>query len=394
MKKTLYDIDVKDKRVFLRVDFNVPLDDAGEISDDSKIIAELPTIKYLLKNSAKVILCSHLGRPKGKVDNSLSLVVVAKKLLEYLPLTKIKFAFDCVGKEAEEKAESLKNGEVLLLENVRFHKEEEQNDPFFAKKLAKLADVYINDAYGTIHRAHASVSALARLLPNAVGMLIDKELNTILNFINEGTKPFVLILGGAKVSDKIYVVLNLLKKSDAVLIGGGMAYTFLKAKGVNVGSSLVDDEKLELAKEIMEEAEKRNIKIVLPVDHKCATTISSAAEARVIKSESIPDGLIGLDLGPKTVAIFKKYIKKAKRVLWNGPLGMYEFTNFAQGTENVAKTIVKSGAKAVVGGGDSIACMKVLGLDKQIYHISTGGGATLKVLEGVLLPGVEPIEDK
>lgn len=393
MKKTILDINVKNKKVLLRVDFNVPVDEAGNVLDDSRIVASLPTIKYLLKNGAKLIICSHLGRPGGKIVPNLSLINVAKRLLDLLPFTKIKFAFDCIGENTEKMANDLKGGEILLLENLRFHKEERENDPFFAKKLANLADIYVNDAFGTVHRNHASVSAVPRLLPNAVGFLMGKELNTILGFLEEDTHPFVAVLGGAKVSDKIYVVLNLMKKADAILIGGGMAYTFLKAKGVEVGNSLVEEDKLDLARELLQEAENSGKKIILPIDHRCGTAISSNVEAKPVSKQNIPEGLIGLDIGPKTVSLFKKHMRGAKRIIWNGPLGMFEFDQFAKGTEEIAKHIASKKTKTIVGGGDSIAAIRVLKLQDKIYHISTGGGATLKLLEGMLLPGVESIQN-
>ncbi len=392
MKKTIENIDVKNKRVLLRVDFNVPLEN-GEIADDTRIVRELPTIKYLLSKGAKLIICSHLGRPKGKVVESMSLMPVAKRLVDYLPLTKIKFANDCIGKEAKKLAENLKAGEILLLENLRFHSGEEINDPFFAKELASLAEVYVNDAFGTAHRNHASVCAVAKLLPNAVGFLMGQEVNTILDVLDKPERPFVAILGGSKVSDKIYVIMNLINKVNAVMIGGGMSYTFLKAKGINVGKSLVDDSKVELAKNILDEAEKRGVNVFLPIDHLCADALTPNAKSYKIRSAEIPENLMALDIGPRTTRLFLKVLKKCKTVIWNGPMGVFEFKKFAKGTEKIAKGVAKVQGKTIVGGGDSIAAIRDLKLQDKIYHISTGGGASLKLLEGEILPGIEVIED-
>jgi len=395
MKKTIEDIEVQNKRVLLRVDFNVPLDENGKITDDTRIKKEVPTIKYLLSKGAKLIICSHLGRPDGKVVPSLSLEPLIKKLVSIFPTIKIKFAFDCVGPQAEKLAKELKSGEILLLENLRFHIEEEKNDPIFAKKLAKLADFYVDDAFGTAHRNHASISGVARLLPSAVGFLMGKEVNTILGVLENPVRPFVVVLGGAKVSDKIYMVLNLIKKADVILIGGGMAYTFLKAKGYEIGNSLIDEEKIELAKELLIEAESKKVKIVLPVDHKCGTAFSSDVKAKRFKTKKFPKGYIGMDIGPKTISKFTRYLRKARTIIWNGPMGVFEFEQFSQGTEKVARAVARNKkAKAIVGGGDSIASLKLLELDKKIYHISTGGGASLKLFEGSILPGVEVIDNK
>ncbi len=393
MKKTIENIDVKDKRVLLRVDFNVPINDDGKITDETRILKEIPTIKYLLQHGAKLIICSHLGRPNGEPNQKLSLLPVAKRLLTILPLTKVKFAFDCIGKKTEQMSQELKSGEILLLENLRFHKEEEKNDPIFAKKLANLADIYVNDAFGTSHRNHASISGVARLLPNAMGFLMGKEVNTILDVIENPNHPFVVILGGSKVADKIYVVMNLLKKADIILIGGGMSYTFLKAQGYEIGNSMIEEDKVELAKEMLIEAEKRGVKIQLPIDHKCGNTFSSNVKAKITRNVNIPDGYIGMDIGPKTMSLFSKIIKSAQTVIWNGPMGVFEFDDFSEGTERIAKAVASIKGKQIVGGGDSIASIKLLGLDNKIYHISTGGGASLKLLEGEMLPGVEVIDD-
>lgn len=391
MKRTIEDIDVKGKRVFLRVDFNVPLDDNGNITDDTRIIAALPTIKYLLSKGARLIICSHLGRPKGEFNMKYSLMPVAKRLVDLL-INKIYFGKDIVGPDAMEKAKKLNVGEILLLENIRFLKGEENNDPELAQKLASMADVYVNDAFGTAHRNHASIVGVPKLLPNAVGFLMGKEVNTILSTLENPQRPFVAILGGAKVADKIYVVLNLLKKVDTICIGGGMAYTFLKAKGVRVGQSMVDEEKVELAGQMLAEAEKRKVKILLPIDNLCASVFSPTAKAIKIKGD-IPDNMMGLDIGPKTIKLFKNELKKAKTVVWNGPLGVFEFENFSKGTEKIAKAVARVKGKTIVGGGDSIAAVHRLGKTKKITHISTGGGASLQMLEGKPLPGVEVIDN-
>lgn len=391
MKRTIEDIDVKGKRVFLRVDFNVPLDDNGNITDDTRIIAALPTIKYLLSKGARLIICSHLGRPKGEFNMKYSLMPVAKRLVDLL-INKIYFGKDIVGPDAMEKAKKLNVGEILLLENIRFLKGEENNDPELAQKLASMADVYVNDAFGTAHRNHASIVGVPKLLPNAVGFLMGKEVNTILSTLENPQRPFVAILGGAKVADKIYVVLNLLKKVDTICIGGGMAYTFLKAKGVKVGQSMVDEEKVELAGQMLAEAERRKVKILLPIDNLCASVFSPTAKAIKIKGD-IPDNMMGLDIGPKTIKLFKNELKKAKTVVWNGPLGVFEFENFSKGTEKIAKAVARVKGKTIVGGGDSIAAVHRLGKTKKITHISTGGGASLQMLEGKPLPGVEVIDN-
>lgn len=394
MKRTILDLeDIEGKRIFLRVDLNVPFDAKGEISDETKIKSALPTIKYLLSKSAKIVLCSHLGRPNGKKDESLSLVPVAKLLMKYLPLTTIKFSYDCIGEKVVKKTNELRNGEILFLENIRFYPEEEKNDPLFSKKLAELADIYVDDAFGTAHRVHASIVGVAKLLPNAMGLLMGKEVNSILKILYNAERPFVAVLGGSKVADKIYIVLNLLKKADTILIGGGMAYTFLVAGGHNVGNSLIEEEKIDLAREILEEAEKQGVEIVLPVDHKCATEFVSIARSIYVGEENIPEHLIGMDIGPKTIKLFTNKIKQAKTVIWNGPLGVFEFNNFSEGTTKIAKAVAKVNGTTVVGGGDSIASIRLLGLDKKIGHLSTGGGATLNLLEGAILPGVEVIEN-
>ena len=392
MKKTIEHIDVRNKKVLLRVDFNVPLDENGNITDDTRIRAELPTIKHLLNNGAKLIICSHLGRPNGERNEKYSLLPVAKRLVQLI-LNKVTFAKDIIGSEAIEKANALKAGEILLLENLRFYPGEEQDDPIFAKKLAALADIYVDDAFGTAHRRHASIYGVAKLLPNAVGFLMGKEINTIISTIENPEKPFVVIIGGAKVSDKIYVLMNLMKKADTLLIGGGMAYTFIKAQGGNVGKSIVEEDKVELARNILLEAEKRGVKIVLPVDHNCGEVFSPNAKSIRVKGNNIPAHLQGLDIGKKTRRIFAKHIRRAKTVIWNGPMGVFEFENFSKGTKAVATAVGKCKGKTIVGGGDSIAAIHKLNKQDKIYHISTGGGASLKLLEGAILPGVEVIEN-
>ena len=391
MKKTIKDIDVNGKKVLIRVDFNVPLDEHGNITDDTRIRLEMPTIKYLLQHNAKVIICSHLGRPNGEVNQKYSLLPVAKYLVNEL-LGRVFFAPDCVGAEVKAKVNGLKEGEVLLLENLRFHREEEVNDPFFAKELASLADIYVNDAFGTAHRKHASTYGVAKLLPNAVGFLMGKEINAIKSVIDNPERPLVAILGGAKVDDKITLIENLITKCNTLLIGGGMAFTFLKAKGVNIGNSLVDNEKLEVAKNIIQMAEENNVKVVLPVDYLCAKEFSPNSKAIKVSGD-IDGSLIGLDIGSKTIKQFKNEIKNAKSIIWNGPLGVFEFKNFSKGTSEIAKQIIKFKGKVVVGGGDSVSAIKKIGKTEKIYHLSSGGGASLKLMAGESLPGVDVIAD-
>lgn len=393
MKRTISDIDVKGKKVFLRVDFNVPLDESGNILDASRITAELPTIKYLLSKGAKVIICSHLGRPKGEPNPKLSLVSVAKYLVTVLHC-KVRFSPNAVGENANELANKLNDGEVLVLENIRFYKEEEENDPIFASKLAELADIYVDDAFGTAHRKHASNYGVAQLLPNAVGFLMGKETNTISSALEKPERPFVAILGGAKVSDKLTVVHNLIKKCNTILIGGGMAYTFLKANGKEIGKSLFEEQMLEDAKNILQEAQNLGVKILLPIDHVCSDMFSPSAKAIYVKNQSIPAYLQGLDIGKKTLKLFTKEIKNAKTIIWNGPMGVFEFDNFQKGTKVVAKAVAKNKGKTIIGGGDSIAAIAKLGLTNKIYHISTGGGASMRLIGGESLPGVDVISEK
>lgn len=394
MKKTVKDVDVRSKRVLVRVDYNVPLDANGNVSDDKRITASLPTINYLLEHGARIILCSHLGRPKGEVKKEFSLAPVAKRLKELLPNVNIYFASDCIGEEAQQKAAALKDGEILLLENLRFHKEEEKNDPEFAKKLASLAEIYVNDAFGTVHRAHASTAGVAAYLPAVAGFLIGKELSIMGGALENPERPFVAILGGAKVADKIGVITNLLNKCDTLLIGGGMAYTFFKAMGYEIGDSLLDTESIDLAKQLMETAKEKGVKLLLPVDTVVAKAFAADAEHMTVASNAIPADWQGLDIGEKTRELFAAEIKNAKTVIWNGPMGVFEFPAFAKGTEAVAKACAECGGTTIIGGGDSASAVKKLGYADKMTHISTGGGASLEFLEGKVLPGVAALNDK
>ena len=394
MKKTVKDVDVRSKRVLVRVDYNVPLDANGNVSDDKRITASLPTINYLLEQGARIILCSHLGRPKGEVKKEFSLAPVAKRLKELLPNVNIYFASDCIGEEAQQKAATLKDGEILLLENLRFHKEEEKNDPEFAKKLASLAEIYVSDAFGTVHRAHASTAGVAAYLPAVAGFLIGKELSIMGGALENPERPFVAILGGAKVADKIGVITNLLNKCDTLLIGGGMAYTFFKAMGYEIGDSLLDAESIDLAKQLMETAKEKGVKLLLPVDTVVAKAFAADAEHMTVAANAIPVGWQGLDIGEKTRELFAAEIKNAKTVIWNGPMGVFEFPEFAKGTEAVAKACAECGGTTIIGGGDSASAVKKLGYADKMTHISTGGGASLEFLEGKVLPGVAALNDK
>ena len=394
MKKTVKDVDVRSRRVLVRVDYNVPLDANGNVSDDKRITASLPTINYLLEQGARIILCSHLGRPKGEVKKEFSLAPVAKRLKELLPGVNIYFASDCIGEEAQQKAAALKDGEILLLENLRFHKEEEKNDPEFAKKLASLAEIYVNDAFGTVHRAHASTAGVAAYLPAVAGFLIGKELSIMGGALENPERPFVAILGGAKVADKIGVITNLLNKCDTLLIGGGMAYTFFKAMGYEIGDSLLDAESIDLAKQLMETAKEKGVKLLLPVDTVVAKAFAADAEHMTVAANEIPAGWQGLDIGEKTRELFAAEIKNAKTVIWNGPMGVFEFPEFAKGTEAVAKACAECGGTTIIGGGDSASAVKKLGYADKMTHISTGGGASLEFLEGKTLPGVACLDDK
>ncbi len=391
-KKTIKDIDVYNKRVLLRVDFNVPVKD-GVITDDNRIKEELPTIKYLLDNGAKLIIMSHLGRPEGEVNLKYSLKPTAVRLGEYLQ-KEVKFADDCIGKEALKMSKELNSGEVLMLENLRFYAQEEENDKAFCEKLAKLADVYVNDAFGTAHRKHASTYGVAKLLPNAVGFLIEKELNMIVDTINNPKRPFVGILGGAKVSDKITIVESLLNKVDSLIVGGAMAYTFLYAMNFNVGDSKVEKEMVGEAQRLINLAQEKNVQLLLPVDHVVANNFENPTIVKNTVNPTIPNGFMGMDIGKQTIKIFKKAIKKAKTVIWNGPMGVFENKTFENGTKAVAKALAKTKATTIVGGGDSAAAVIKFGYGKKITHISTGGGASLKLFEGKVLPAVDVIENK
>jgi len=392
-KKTIEDIDVSGKKVIMRVDFNVPLDENGEITDDKRIRAAIPTISYLIDRGAKVILVSHLGRPKDGFDEKYSMKPAAERLAELMGI-EVLMAKDVIGEDAKQKAANLKNGQVLMLENVRFHKEETKNDPEFAKKLADLAEIYVNDAFGTAHRAHASTAGIASYLPAVCGFLIKKEIEVMGKALSNPARPFVAILGGAKVSDKIGVIENLLDKVDTLVIGGGMAYTFLKAKGHNIGNSICENDKTDYARELLKKAKEKGVKLLLPVDNTVAREFREDAEKETVPSEDIPDGWMGMDIGPASIEKFSKPIKEAKTIVWNGPMGVFEFDRFAVGTNEIAKAVAESGAVSIVGGGDSAAALEKLGYADKITHISTGGGASLEFLEGKILPGIAVLMDK
>ncbi len=392
-KKTVEDVDVRGKKVIVRVDFNVPLDENRNITDDKRIVGALPTIKYLVENGAKTILVSHLGRPKEGFEDKFSMKPTALRLGELLG-KQIIVAKDVIGEDAKAKAAALKDGEVLMLENVRFHKEETKNDPAFAKELASMAEVYVNDAFGTAHRAHASTAGLADYLPAVCGFLIQKEIEFMGKVLTNPERPFVAILGGAKVSDKIAVIENLIDKVDSLIVGGGMAYTFLKAKGYNIGTSICEDDKVDLAKSLMEKAASKGIKLLLPVDDVISKEFKNDTEYKAVPAGEIPDGWMGMDIGPETIKEYADVIKNAKTIVWNGPMGVFEFPNFANGTKEVAKTVAESGAVSIIGGGDSAAAVEQLGFADKITHISTGGGASLEYLEGKVLPGIDVLMNK
>lgn len=391
-KKTVRDLDVAGKKVLVRVDFNVPLNDKGEITDDTRITASLPTIQYLLEQKAAVILMAHLGRPKGQIKPELSLAPVAKHLGKLLG-KKILFAPDCVGEAAQAAASKLKPGHILLLENLRFHKEEEKNDMEFAEKLASLADLYVNDGFGVSHRAHASVEGVTHFLPAAAGFLLEKEIQYVGQAVTNPLHPFVAIIGGAKVSDKIGVISNLLDKVDTLLIGGGMANTFLAAQGYKMGKSLVEEDKLDLAKELLAKAKKNKVNMLLPTDLVMAAAFAPDAEHVTEKVKNLNQAYMALDIGAETSKAYAEALADAKMIVWNGPMGVFEMDAFCKGTEAVAKAVAKSRATSIVGGGDSVAAIEKLGLAKRITHISTGGGASLEYLEGKVLPGVTALDD-
>lgn len=389
MKRTIRDLkNIKGKTVLLRSDFNVPLDKYGDILDDNRIVAEIPTISYLLKQQVKLIICSHLGRPNG-YDKYLSLFPVAVYLMKVFP-NKVKFCNKVIGPEVDMAVKNLNNGEVLLLENMRFNEGEEQNSPEFVKQLAALADIYVDDAFGVAHRKHASNYGVALKLPSAIGFVIEKEIKVFEKAISTPAHPFVAIFGGAKISDKLNLIENILDKADSILIGGGMAYTFLQAQGINVGDSIVSFDNIDDAKRILQIAKEKNIKILLPIDH--IALCKDKEKVVKIKDSSIDKGLIGLDIGEKTVALFENEIKKAKQIIWNGPVGKYEDARFKKGTMKIAKAVAKSGAYSIVGGGDSVSAVKASGYADKINYLSTGGGASLKLMEGKVLPAIEVID--
>ena len=392
-KKTVYDVDVKGKKVLLRCDFNVPQNkETGEITSDKRIVAAIPTIQYLLDNGAAVIACSHLGKPKGEWKSKLTLAPVAKRLSELLGQDVI-FAKDIIGEDAQAKAAALQPGQIMLLENLRFDIREEKNGADFAKALADMAEIFVSDAFGTVHRAHASTAGVAAFLPAYSGLLVNQELAVMGKALDDPKRPFVAVLGGAKVSDKINVINNLLEKADTVIIGGGMAYTFKKAQGFEIGKSLLEADKIDYAKDMLAKAEAKGVKFLLPVDNVCAAEFSADAEP-VLVDGNIPADLMGMDIGPKTVELFSDAVKGAGTIVWNGPMGVFEFDAFAVGTKAMAKALAESGAITIVGGGDSAAAVEKLGFADKITHISTGGGASLEFLEGKELPGVACLLDK
>lgn len=393
MKQTIKDLPLKGKRVLIRVDFNVPQDKkTGAITDDTRIRESLPTIRHAAEQGGKVILMSHLGRPDGKPTPAFSLKPVAERLSQLIKQP-VQFATDCTGPEAEQAVAKLQPGQILLLENVRFYAEEEKNNPEFAAKLAKLGDVYINDAFGTAHRAHASTEGVARHLPAAAGFLMEKEIKYLDGALSQPVRPYVAIMGGAKVSDKIGVLRSLINKVDKVLIGGGMSYTFLKAQGKAIGGSRCEHDKLDLAKELMAQAQQRKVQFLLPVDHVITTSLDAGSPVKTVPVGEIPDGWEGVDVGPKTRELFAQAVQDAKTVVWNGPLGVFEQARFAEGSKAMAQALAKIQATTVIGGGDSAACVQQLGLADKMSHISTGGGASLEVLEGKVLPGIAILKD-
>ena len=393
-KKTVRDIDLKNKKVLVRCDFNVPLDENFNITDNRRIVGALPTIKYLLENNCKVILCSHLGRPKGQVKKEFSLAPVAKELSKLLG-REVKLAGDIIGPSAKELTSNMQNGEIVLIENVRFDSREEANDEEFAKELASMAEIYVNDAFGTAHRAHSSTAGVAKFLPAVAGFLMEKEINFLGTTLENPERPFMAILGGKKVSDKIGVIDSLLEKVDTLIIGGGMAYTFFKAMGYNVGNSICELDKLDLATSLMEKAKAKGVKLMLPIDTKVGKEFKEDTESKTVSYKEIPDGWEGFDIGAETIKMYEEELAKAKTVIWNGPVGLFEFDQFAIGTNSIAKFLGDmQGVTTIIGGGDSAAAIEKLGIGDKFTHISTGGGASLEFLEGKKLPGVECLLDK
>jgi phosphoglycerate kinase len=392
-KKTISDIDLHGKRVIMRVDFNVPLDSEGQITDDTRIRAALPTIEYIIGQATKLVLMSHLGRPRGQVKEELRLAPVGKRLSELLGKEVI-VCRGSIGEETQKIISGMQKTDVALLENLRFHKEEEANDPGFAKELAQYADIYVNDAFGTAHRAHASTEGIAKLLPAYAGFLMEKEINFLGKLLYSPEHPYIAVIGGAKVSTKIGVLDKLIDRVEVLAIGGGMCYTFLKAKGFEVGNSLVETDKVNLAFELVKKAVEKNIKLLLPLDHVVADKAEEDAKIRIVDTNAIPSDMIGLDIGPKSVRAFKKEIKQGKTVLWNGPMGVFEIEKFSKGTRQLAKALASSHGTTVIGGGDSVAAVNSAGLSDRITHVSTGGGAALEFLEGKELPGVVALLDR
>ena len=394
MKKTVKDIDLKDKKELVRCDFNVPMDENRNITDNTRIVAALPTIKYLLEQNCKIVLCSHLGRPKGEFKPEFSLAPVAKELSKQLNMEVI-MAKDVIGEDSTKKVNDLKSGEIMLLENLRFHREETDNDPEFAKKLASFGEIFVNDAFGTAHRAHASTEGVTHYLPSVSGFLIEKELTFLGNALDNPKRPYVAILGGAKVSDKIGVIDSLIEKVDTLIIGGGMAYTFFKAQGYGVGDSICEEDKCELALELMAKAKEKGVKMLLPIDTKIGKELKADTESKTVSWTDIPDGWQGLDIGEQTIELFRKELEGAKTIVWNGPLGLFELEQFSVGTNAIAHKLANlNNAITIIGGGDSAAAVEKAGLADKMTHVSTGGGASLEFLEGKKLPGIEALLDK
>lgn len=392
-KRSIKDVALKGKRVLIRVDFNVPLDKGLNITDDNRIRQALPTIKYTIEQGGRLILISHLGRPKGGPSPEFSLAPTARRLSELISKP-VKMLNDCVGNEVRRAVSAMKPGEVVMLENLRFHKQEEKNDPDFAKELASLGEIFVNDAFGTCHRAHASTEGVTRHLESVSGFLVEKEIEYFQKVLTSADKPFVFILGGAKVVDKIPVIENMMDKTQTILIGGAMAYTFMKVKGVDIGSSRLEEEMVDTVKKILNKARAKGVEIVLPVDHLVTDNIETAANVKTTSGESIEKGWIGVDIGPKTIKLFSEKLSRAKTIVWNGPVGIFENPKFAQGTKALAKAIAKSRATSVIGGGDTAAAVAKFGLTEKMSHISTGGGASLEYLEGKILPGIAALSDK